>query len=353
MGFRKISTKLMAMILPLVVIAMVTQMAISAANSSEIIEEQIADRMNAELTAQSNKITECVKTVTTMCGVIAKDVQTNYNKTVITDYEKILGNTIKDEDMVLGSGLWFEPYVYDKGSEYMGPYIYKDGSEIVTTWDYSNADYDYFNEEYYLNAKNSKTVKVTDPYYDPTSGIVMASSSGPMFNSAGEFIGCVTVDMQLDDIQSMVSSVKIGEAGTAMLLSSRHADDYEAVGIDAHVQGIVVAHPFGHSVALGQKHAAPVILGNQTVVFDKLVAGFGKTEEFFSFRFRKQRGFCGCQLGEHPQEAALAPGVLVVADQLCTPVVKTVEITAELSVFTSRKPESQDVVPEFIRVEII
>ncbi len=260
MGFRKISTKLMAMLLPLVVIAMVTQMAISAANSSKIIEEQIANRMNAELTAQSNKITECVKTVTTMCGVIAKDVQSNYNKTVITDYEKILANTIKDEDMVLGSGLWFEPYVYDKGSEYMGPYIYKDGAQIVTTWDYSNSDYDYFNEEYYLNAKNSNTVKVTDPYYDPTSGIVMASSSAPMFNGAGEFIGCVTVDMQLDDIQSMVSNVKIGEAGTAMLLSSEGVILYSPDEPEAAANGLNLAEDSNKSLAA----AANVIMSKES-----------------------------------------------------------------------------------------
>lgn len=249
MKFKKISTKLLIYILPFVVFAMLAQMYISATSSTEIIEDQIASRMDAELASQANKICEYVGSVTTACSVIAKNVQSTYTTTEFSAYEEILTNSIRDEDMILGSGLWFEPYAYDSSKEYMGPYVYKDGSDIVTTWDYSNSDYDYFNEEYYLNAKNSDTVKVTNPYYDPTSGIIMASSSCPMFDDKGKFVGCVTVDMQLDDIQAMVSNVKIGKEGNAMLLSSAGAILYSADEPEASSEEILITEDKNKSLA--------------------------------------------------------------------------------------------------------
>ena len=49
--------------------------------------------------------------------------------------------------MVLGNGIWFEPNVYDASQKYVGPYFYKEDGKIVTTLDYSNAEYDYFKLE--------------------------------------------------------------------------------------------------------------------------------------------------------------------------------------------------------------
>ncbi|MBP3813746.1 MAG: methyl-accepting chemotaxis protein, partial [Butyrivibrio sp.] len=102
------------------------------------------------------------------------------------------------------------------------PYWYKDGGNIVETYDYSNAEYDYFNQEYYLNAKSLSEgqAMITDPYYDPTTGIVMASCSAPIYDN-GTYVGCVTVDMSLADIDGMVSSIKVGKTGTAILLDSK------------------------------------------------------------------------------------------------------------------------------------
>ena len=37
-----------------------------------------------------------------------------------------------------------------ESQEYYGPYWYKDGGSYVEDWEYSNADYDYFSQEYYL-----------------------------------------------------------------------------------------------------------------------------------------------------------------------------------------------------------
>ena len=56
---------------------------------------------------------------------------------------------IKSDDLIFGSGYFFEPNAYDSAQKYYGPYKYKDGGNIKLTWDYSNAEYDYFKYDWY------------------------------------------------------------------------------------------------------------------------------------------------------------------------------------------------------------
>lgn len=106
--------------------------------------------------------------------------------------------------MIFGIGLWFEKNVYPD-QEYMGPYWERDGSGVAKTMDYSTAEYDYFSQPYYTNAKalTAMDETMTDPYYDQTSGKVMASCSAPIFDADQKFVGCVSIDMELSTIQSI------------------------------------------------------------------------------------------------------------------------------------------------------
>ena len=81
-----------------------------------------------------------------------------------------MAGIIEHNELIRGSGIWFEPNVYDAQERYVGPYIYKDGDSIITTYDYSNAEYNYFQYEFYTNAVESQGEAVlTDPYYGETS----------------------------------------------------------------------------------------------------------------------------------------------------------------------------------------
>ena len=210
---------MLAIIVPVLIASMVILSMISVVNSRNTIKDQIEGRMEAEMRAAEESVENELNAVTTMAEVIARSVGATYTYTSLTAYETMLGEIITGNDTVLGSGIWFEPYAFVKSQEYMGPYIYKNGSEIEVTYDYSNAEYDYFNQEYYLNAKNSTEPTITNPYYDETTGLVMSSCSAPIIVD-GEFIGCVTVDMELSSIQEMVNSIQVGKNGTGMLLDS-------------------------------------------------------------------------------------------------------------------------------------
>jgi len=219
MKFRRISTRLLVSIVPILMIALILQTIFSVSNSKRVIDEKTAESMDANLKMAVSEVMENLDSIITTGNVLAETVAAGYKETSLAEYEEILSNLVAGNETALGSGLWFEPYVYDKNEQYVGPYVYKDGNSLVTTYEYSNADYDYFVQDYYTFAKQAGAAIITNPYYDPTSGLIMSSCSVPILDN-GTFVGCVTVDMELTNVTGLVEGIKIGETGNAMLLDS-------------------------------------------------------------------------------------------------------------------------------------
>lgn len=216
-----IGIKMMALLLPVILIAMAALCAVSSFTSSRLITEQIGTTMEAQLHAGQGKIDENLAEIKSIAQTLSAAVGCSYTTTPLPEYEAIFAEAIKYNEFVIGSGIWFAPYVYDPAQEYVGPYIYKDGGNIVTTYDYSNADYDYFSQEYYTLAQASDgSPIITDPYFDETSGLVMSTCTMPIYNAAGTFIGCISVDTALTNIQDTITSVPAGENGYAMLVTA-------------------------------------------------------------------------------------------------------------------------------------
>ena len=210
---------MLVMILPILILAQVILTIMSAASSEQLVDKKTQESMAAELRANSSEVSGYLQDVETLADAIAVSVASSYTYTAWEDYEKMLQEMIAMNDIVLGSGLWFEPYVYDSEQQYYGPYVYKDGGNAVTTWEYSNAEYDYFTQEYYTNAMSSDVAMITDPYYDPTSGTIMSSCSTPIVVN-GNKIGCVTVDIELTAITEIIGNIKVGSTGAGILTSA-------------------------------------------------------------------------------------------------------------------------------------
>lgn len=216
-----IREQMMLKLLPTVIVALVILTSVSAVNSKKTINTEVQKTMNAELSANSAKINGDLEIVRTQCASLAREVGMYYTQTSMDLFRDSFSEAVTESDIINGAGIWFEPYVYDPEQMYMGPYWYKDGGSIVETYEYSNAEYDYFSQEYYTNAKSmpAGSATITDPYYDPSSGVVMASCSAPIY-SGSTYLGCVTCDIVLDTMVDIVSSIQVGENGTAMLLAS-------------------------------------------------------------------------------------------------------------------------------------
>ncbi|MBA4688939.1 MAG: methyl-accepting chemotaxis protein [Candidatus Galacturonibacter soehngenii] len=218
--FKSIKFKLLGFVIPVILISFTCLSIYSIQTSKDIVRKQIQSTMESELGGQIAIIKKELEEISQISESIADAIAATYQNSSLTEYESFLSNLIYNNDMILGSGIWFEPYIYDQSQKYIGPYIFKEGGKAKITYDYSNSEYDYFQYDWYTQSITTKETKITEPYFDEVSNLTMSSCSTPIITSDGTVIGIITVDIELTAIQEIVNNIKIGEGGTAFLLNS-------------------------------------------------------------------------------------------------------------------------------------
>ena len=136
---------------------------------------------------------------------------------------------IKSDDLIFGSGYFFEPNAYDSAQKYYGPYKYKDGGNIKLTWDYSNAEYDYFKYDWYKKGLATDNIAWSEPFYDEVSKITMLTIAKPIIKD-NKKVGVVTVDLAINQLEDYIKSIKVGEQGYAFIVTG---DGYYLATTDA------------------------------------------------------------------------------------------------------------------------
>ena len=127
---------------------------------------------------------------------------------------------IRSDALIIGSGFWFEPDAYRQGMQYFGPYRHRVGNEdLELTMIYSNAEYNYAAMDWYQNAmSNPDKVAWTGPYLDDVTGITMLTTAATIQKDR-KAVGCVTVDIGLEELENYIRRIRIGKNGYAILIS--------------------------------------------------------------------------------------------------------------------------------------
>ena len=245
-----IKGRLLAVILPVVIIAVNVVALVSGQMASNAIKAESAEKLEAILDANSSYVDGKLQEIRITCENLAFLVGNTYQNTDMATYKGIFSETVLNNELILGSGIWFEPKVYTgdeayADQQYVGPYWYRDGDSIVEDWEYSNAEYDYFSQEYYTQTQSLSEVQanITDPYYDPASGTVMASCSAPIIKN-GKYLGCITVDISLGTISEVIGQIQVGQTGHAILTMSDgtyiYCEDEEKYGSGMNMRMILM-----------------------------------------------------------------------------------------------------------------
>lgn len=222
MAFRKIRTQLLVVLLSVIFVSMITLSLVSYMSSKKIIENQIDVNMKSELTKQLEQIQVNMQNISILAGQIARNVESSYSATDLVLYENMLGKTIFDNTLILGSGIWFEPFTYKSNEKYTGTYIYKDGDKAVTTYDYLNEEYDYFSKDWYkIVTSKPAGPSYTKLYYDAAIGKTVTSCVAPMYNNEGAILGAVTISIEINALQDMINNILVGDKGFISLLDEK------------------------------------------------------------------------------------------------------------------------------------
>lgn len=211
--------------LNLYVVSSISLIAVIIFTSFYFISRDILLSMAEE---SAKNITE--KYVNQIDAVIGKSAKIPYNiATVIengTPKEEeliaLLKNIVTNNEEVYGSAIAFEPFGFDENKYFYSHYVYKSKGEIVTS-NLNDPKYEYFYQDWYQIPAHLEEPVWSEPYYDEGGGnVVMTTYSVPFYkteNGIKKFWGIITVDIALDWLDSLVSSIKIYETGFAFVIS--------------------------------------------------------------------------------------------------------------------------------------
>ena len=186
-------------------------------NARETIAHELAQ--SAELRAE--KIEVLLREVAQIASTTADHLTINSDIGEQAAF-RILQSNVAANPLVFGAAIAYEPGEFP-GRRLFGPYVYRQGkdlSDIVST----ELDYDYTLPEWdwWHLPREAATGVWTEPYFDEGGGnIYMTTFSAPFFRD-GNAIGVATIDIPLEPLKRLISSLRGDHGERYLLLSARH-----------------------------------------------------------------------------------------------------------------------------------
>lgn len=161
--------------------------------------------------------------------IVARMLESSFlnRDSLIPFLRSILGNN----ENIYGTAIAYEPGFFPDQGLYFAPYVYRQGDSLRASM-LGDQNYEYFFMDWYQIPKMTQAPYWSEPYYDEGGGnVLMTTYSVPFYqvkDGIRTFSGVVTIDVTLDWLTAIMSSVKIYETGYAFVISRN---------------GVLIAHP--------------------------------------------------------------------------------------------------------------
>jgi sigma-B regulation protein RsbU (phosphoserine phosphatase) len=183
--------------------------------------ENNAENLTLNIVNQIDSVLAPIQKITETAAIWIEN--TIYTKEELLD---VLRESIGNNPEVYGGTIAFEPFQFDPDRLYFAPYFYKQGKELLFTY-IGNKDYHYFYSDWYVVPKELNRSVWSEPYFDEGAGnILMSTYSSPFYqilNGERVFKGIITMDISLEWLQKVVSSIRVLDTGYGFLISQNGA----------------------------------------------------------------------------------------------------------------------------------
>jgi phosphoserine phosphatase RsbU/P len=179
-------------------------------------------RENTQLLAENaiNEIEKVIRPVQMIPENLAWMMESNSlsEDSIYSFLEKLVAKN----PTIYASTIAFEPNMSKGGMKHFAPSAYREGEKIGTT-QLGSADFDYFIMDWYEIPAMLGQPYWSEPFYDTRgAGTLLSTYSVPFYlnkNGQRKLGGVITVDISLDWLTKIISSVKILKTGYAFLVS--------------------------------------------------------------------------------------------------------------------------------------
>jgi len=198
-------------------------------NTRETIARELAQ--SAELHAA--RIDMLLREVAQIASTTATHLSIDSDISEAAAFE-ILRSNVASNPLVFGAALAFEPGEFS-GRQLFGPYVYRQGKDLTEIVNIE-LDYDYTRPEWdwWQLPRKALTGVWTEPYFDEGGGnIYMTTFSAPFFRD-GRFLGVATIDIPLEPLKRLISTLQGDQGQRFLLLSARqhilYSDNADYIG---------------------------------------------------------------------------------------------------------------------------
>lgn len=223
--------------------------------SKRVTERMLRDNMRLQLALALDVMERSTADADMLAETLSVFVEQTYQEAEESDYIHVIWELVQKHEQVAGSGIWFEPYAF-REEKITAPYIYKRSGQRVLTYYYESEEYNYFEQEYYAKTKERNDSYVTEPYFDPTMGQKIITFTCPIQREDGVFLGCISVDMYVDDISKTVKNLQPKTGGFTILLSEDgtiiSGRDHEVTEDESFLKKLKRGHSGSFSYRIGK-----------------------------------------------------------------------------------------------------
>lgn len=183
----------------------------------------------------------------------------------------VLTAIVKNNSLIVGSGIAFVPGYYKEKGKYFMPYAFSINEQKEEIYKYQKlggADYDYPCMDWYLIPKLLKNSYWSEPYYDTGGGnTIMSTYALPLCDKQGEVYAIFTANISLSRFTDMVNELKPYQSSYTFLLSRNGS-------FLTHPDRAKIMNETIFSVALGAKDTQEEEIGHN------MLAGVTGTAQF-------------------------------------------------------------------------
>jgi len=186
--------------------------------SRQLIVKAINENSQHIIMAATNKIEALLSATQKVPENIAYFLENSNNDE--KELLQVLCAVVEKNPEIYGAAIAFEPYTFKKNAEYFAPYIYKTPESI--NFKFLDRYYNYFLQEWYQIPRELNRPQWIEPYFGEGGGIIMSSYAVPFYkkiDNKRQFAGVVVVDISLEKLTEIVSSIKILQSGYGFLIS--------------------------------------------------------------------------------------------------------------------------------------
>ncbi len=212
----------------------------------------LTEKANIEFRKNADDISQKIENKLVSLTQTSKDLRTVLEKSEFTHSEltSVLSSVASQNESIFGLCAAYEPFAFDKKTEFYEPYFYKEGDSLVYV-NYDLIPEDYLSKDWYKPARDSLKPFWTEPYADSTAGmIVMATYTIPLLNSDGTLKGVLATDIFLHKFSTFLNEIETTQHGYTFLFSKENS-------ILSHPDTSLIMHQTMQT--LSEKYKQPIL----------------------------------------------------------------------------------------------